>query len=110
MIKGVATWRLDGRKCEGGTGEQWVVATTTKKDGQALGETYQVMRITTETSSKTGSPRLLRHASNRTLKRKRRERSRREADASAITIAAQTLVSESVDGFGFRKKYHERSG
>ena len=54
------------------------------------------MRITTETSSKTGSPRLLRHASNRTLRRKRRERSLREADASAmaITMKVPSLVSE----------------
>jgi hypothetical protein len=71
---------------------------------------YQVMRITTETSSKTGSPRLLRHASNRTLIRKSRERSLREADVSAMTISMQVLASVSLNGFGFRKMSHEQKG
>jgi hypothetical protein len=51
------------------------------------------MRMTTETSSNTGSPRLLRHASNNTLMRKRIERSLRVAEASAVAITMQVMGS-----------------
>lgn len=51
------------------------------------------MRMTTETSSNTGSPRLLRHASNNTLMRKRMERSLRVAEASAVTITMKAVGS-----------------
>jgi hypothetical protein len=53
------------------------------------------MRMTTETSSNTGSPRLLRHASNNTLMRKRMERILRVAEASAMTITMQVITSPS---------------
>jgi hypothetical protein len=56
-------------------------------------ESHQVMRMTTETSSKTGSPRLLRHASNNTLMRKRMESSLRVAEASAVTITMKAVGS-----------------